>query len=258
MGVTGSSPPKEPINFFAIFAQPPCPGGYDFMLELVVAHYTENLNWLRNLPTGVQKTVYTKSSEPITEHTTIPLPNIGREAHTYLHHLVNRYDSLADWTIFCQGKPFDHAYDFKKTVRAFDSVVWDDAQNHLFRWLGHLIDTDDNQGHRLFVPWSKNEDGRHLDLLGFHRALFGTDGPDLYTFVLGAQFAVHKTVLLNRPRSFYEHALTIAITFPDAAHCFERSWDQVFDVVGIDPNWLAGRQTVQLKPMKHQHENSAL
>lgn len=222
------------------------------MLELVVAHYTENLNWLRNLPTGVRKTVYTKNPEPVTEHPTLPLPNIGREAHTYLHHLVDRYDTLADWTVFCQGKPFDHAYDFKKTLREFNT------EPPGFRWLGHLIDTDDNQGHRLFVPWSKNENGRNLDLLGFHRALFGTDGPDLYSFVLGAQFAVHKTILVSRPRSFYEHALNVSITFPDAAHCFERSWDKLFDVVGINPIWLAGRHTVQLKTMKHPHGNPAL
>jgi len=222
------------------------------MLELVVAHYTENLNWLRNLPAGVQKTVYTKSPEPLTEPHTVPLPNIGREAHTYLHHLVSRYDSLAEWTIFCQGKPFDHAYDFKKTLREFR------LEPQEFRWLGHLIDTDDNQGRRLFVPWSKNEDGRSLDLPGFHRALFGTDGPDLYTFVLGAQFAVHRTVVQSRPRSFYEHALNVSISFPDAAHCFERSWDRVFGVVGIDPDWLAGRQTVYLKQMKHQQTNQSL
>ena len=89
------------------------------MPELVVAHYTENLNWLRNLPASIQKTVYTKGPEVQPEHNHLPLPNIGREAHTYLHHLVSQYDSLADWTIFCQGKPFDHAYDFKKTLREF-------------------------------------------------------------------------------------------------------------------------------------------
>ncbi|GAB3784448.1 hypothetical protein GCM10028818_44130 [Spirosoma horti] len=232
------------------------------MLELVVAHYTENLNWLRNLPMGLRRTVYTKGPEPITEYPTLPLPNIGREAHTYLHHLVSRYDSLTEWTIFCQGKPFDHAYDFKKTVREFDSELLtctgiNPGASQQFRWFGHLIDTDDNQGHRLFVPWSKNEDGRCLDLPGFHRALVGTDGPDLYTFVLGAQFAVHRTVVQRRPRAFYEQALNISVSFPDAAHCFERSWDRVFGVVGIDPNWLAGRQTVYLKPMKHQQIGQA-
>ncbi|SFD11314.1 DUF3431 domain-containing protein [Spirosoma endophyticum] len=219
------------------------------MIELVVAHYTENLNWLRNLPTGLQKTVYDKSPEGLTEWEAITLPNIGREAHTYLHHIVSRYDSLAEWTIFCQGKPFDHAYDFKKTLREFVAEPNMTGQTG-FRWLGHLIDTDDNQGHRLFQPWSKNEDGRRLDLRGFHRALFDTDGPELYTFVLGAQFAIHRNVICQKPVSFYERALAVSTSFPDAAHCFERSWNKVFGVAGIDPDWLAGRIMVQLKPMK--------
>lgn len=219
------------------------------MIELVVAHYTENLNWLRNLPTGLQKTIYDKSPEGLTEWEAIPLPNVGREAHTYLHHLVSRYDTLAEWTIFCQGKPFDHAYDFKKTLREFAAEPLS-LNGTGFIWRGHLIDTDDNQGHLLFQPWSKNEDGRGLDMRGFHNALFDTDGPELYTFVLGAQFIVHRNVIRQKSVSFYERALAVSISFSDAAHCFERSWDRLFGVVGIDPNWLAGRLMVQLKPMK--------
>jgi len=229
------------------------------MLELVVAHYTENLNWLRNLPTGLPTTVYDKSPDHSAGPDAILLPNVGREAHTYLHHIVSRYDSLAEWTIFCQGKPFDHAYDFKKTLREFVTEPLPitepkliDNQANGFHWLGHLIDTDDDRGHRLFQPWSKNEDGRGLDMRSFHRALFGTDGPEQYTFVLGAQFAVHRNLLRRKPVSFYEQALDVSVTFPDAAHCFERSWDRVFGVVGIDPEWLAGRLMVKLKPMKHQ------
>ncbi len=227
------------------------------MPELVVAHYTENLNWLRNLPTGLATSVYTKGPDEQSEHKTTPLPNVGREAHTYLHHIIDRYNSLAEWTIFCQGKPFDHAYDFKKTLR---EVVANPATISPagFRWLGHLIDTDDKQGHRLFQPWSKNENGRGLDLTGFHRALFGTDGPEQYTFVLGAQFAVHRNVILRQQLSFYERALEVSISFPDAAHCYERSWDRVFRVTGIDPDWLAGRQTVYMKQMKQQQTGSAV
>ncbi|GAB2605318.1 DUF3431 domain-containing protein [Spirosoma areae] len=221
------------------------------MPELVVAHYTENLNWLRNLPAGLAKTVYTKGADGSGEHSAIPLPNAGREAHTYLYHLVNRYDFLAEWTVFCQGKPFDHAYDFKKTLREFVTLP-DQISPTGFRWLGHLIDTDDNRGQRLFQPWSKNEDGRELDLSGFHRALFQNDGPETYTFVLGAQFAVHRDIIRSQPLSFYEQALIVSVVFPDAAHCFERSWDRVFGVVGIDNEWLAGRLTVQLKQMKYQ------
>ncbi|WP_420147510.1 DUF3431 domain-containing protein [Spirosoma sp.] len=224
------------------------------ILELVVAHYNENLNWLRNVPKELAVTVYDKSSDAVDERSVISLPNIGREAHTYLYHLVDRYDSLADWTVFCQGKPFDHAFDFKKSLRDFVTAP-DSLSTHYpqgFGWLGHLIDTDDNQGDRLFRSWSKNEDGRGLDLLGFHRALFEADGPGQYTFVLGAQFVVHRSLVHQKPVSFYQHALNVSISFPDAAHCFERSWDRIFGVVGINSEWLAGRKTVYLKPMKHQ------
>lgn len=221
------------------------------MVELVVAHYTEDLSWLRKRPADLRVAIYDKSPEHSAGPDAVALPNVGREAHTYLYHLVSHYDTLADWTIFCQGKPFDHAYDFKKTLRQFaDNAAEVGAVG--FHWLGHLIDTDDDAGHRLFRPWSKNDDGRGLDLRGFHRALFGTDGPAMYTFVLGAQFAVHRDVVRRQPLGFYQRALDVSVEFPDAAHCFERSWDRVFGVVGVDPDWLAGRLTVHRKPMKYQ------
>ena len=226
-----------------------------FKIQLVVARYTEDLSWLRKRPANLTVTVYDKSPDASGGEQAILLPNVGREAHTYLHHIISRYDSLAEWTVFCQGKPFDHAYDFKKKLREY---AIDPTIIGPFRWLGHLIDTDDSRGERLFRPWSKNEDGRGLDLRGFHQALFDTDGPEHYTFVLGAQFAVRRDVIHQRPLTFYERALAVAITFPDAAHCFERSWDRIFGVVGIDADWLAGRQTVYLKPMKNPSPPSPL
>ena len=33
----------------------------------------------------------------------IMLPNVGRESHSYLHHVVEHYDDLADWTVFSQA-----------------------------------------------------------------------------------------------------------------------------------------------------------
>ena len=230
------------------------------MLELVVARYREDLNWLRKVPPAIHKTVYDKSGDPGPVPAALSLPNnAGREAHTYLHHIISRYDSLAEWTVFCQGKPFDHAYDFHHSLRAFAANPDQIGTTGLiqsgtdqFRWLGHIVDTDDNRGQRLFTTWSKNNDGRGLDLAGFHRALFGTDGPETYPFVLGAQFAVHRDLIQQRLPGFYERAFVISVDFPDAAHCFERTWDQVFSVTGLTDDWLAGRQTVYLKPVKQQ------
>jgi hypothetical protein len=218
--------------------------------ELVVARYLEDLGWLRNIPPQIRVTVYDKN--PVAPHPrAIRLPNIGRESHTYLHHIVTRYDSLAPFTVFCQGKPFDHAFDFRKTLR---ELAPNPQQIDGFRWLGHIIDTDDARGQRLFVPWSKNDDGHELDIAGFHRALFGSEGPEEYVFQLGAQFAITRELIRTRPREFYEHALKVSVEFPDAAHCYERTWDKVFGVEGVNREWLAGRKTVYLKPIRRLEE----
>lgn len=215
-------------------------------LELVVARYKEDLGWLRNIPPQIRTTVYDKNADA-PHPGAIRLPNVGREAHTYLHHIVTRYAALAPYTVFCQGKPFDHAFDFRRTLR---ELAPNPAQIGDFRWLGHIIDTDDPRGQRLFVPWSKNEDGHELDIAGFHRALFGINGPSEYVFQLGAQFAITRELIRSRPRSFYQNALEVSISFPDAAHCFERTWDKVFGMQGVDLEWLNGRQTVYLKPIR--------
>jgi len=71
-------------------------------VEVVVAHYTENLSWTREYERpGVEFTVYSKSMPP--PEGSIVLPNVGREAHTFLYHIVRHYHHLADWTVFTQA-----------------------------------------------------------------------------------------------------------------------------------------------------------
>lgn len=219
----------------------------DSSIELVVAHYHESLNWLRKVPTAITKTIYSKAETPL-EIPHLTLPNVGREAHTYLHHLTTRYDSLADYTVFCQGKPFDHAYDFHHKLRSFASGELPEAS---FKWLGHIIDTDTADG-QLYQDWSKNTTGEGLNLGLFHQELFGAPGPTAYPFVLGAQFIIRRDLVQRQPLEFYESALALTTTFPQSAHCYERMWDRVFGVTGIDLAWLAGRRTVFLKKIKEK------
>ena len=215
-------------------------------LQLVVAHYREDLRWLRRVPRAFQVVVYDKDPESLSPHG-ILRANEGREAGTYLHHIVEHYESLAEITVFCQGKPFDHAYDFHATLR--DLASGSSGVGPMgFRWLGHIVDTDDAEGSRLFATWSKNPAGAGLDLKGFHLALLGTPGPENYTFYLGGQFAVSAERVRTRPRDFYRRALDLVLGYAEAAHAFERSWDRVFGVEGVPPEWVGG--TVYLKPVK--------
>jgi hypothetical protein len=216
------------------------------MVELVVARYREDLSWLGNIPPTVKAVVYDKRAGD--RAAANRLPNVGREAHTYLHHICERYDALADLTVFCQGKPFDHAFDFHVTLR---ELANNPEVAPPFRWLGHIVDTDSHDG-QLFRTWSKNPEGVGLDLRAFHHALFGDDGPAEYAFYLGAQFVVRRELILERPRSFYEHARRISEELVNAAHCFERCWDRVFGMPGSAAAVLGNRKTAFLKPIKKQ------
>ena len=77
-------------------------------VEVVVARYRENASWAIRF----NSTVYNKGGDApawaASFRRWIPLPNVGRESHTIVSHIVSRYDSLADWTVFMQGDPFDH------------------------------------------------------------------------------------------------------------------------------------------------------
>lgn len=213
-------------------------------LELVVARYDEDLKWLRRVSGSFRITIYDKGGD---REGAIPLENVGDEAHTYLHHIVSRYDSLAKVTVFAQGRPFDHVPDLHRRLsRLAEGVESVDA----FRWLGFVVDHDDPEGKRLFRSWSKNEDGRLLDLAGFCQALWGGVTPERFVFYPGAQFIVSAELIRRQPVSFYQRALALSATFPDAGHCLERTWDRVFDCDGL-PESLRGLELpIYLRPIR--------
>jgi hypothetical protein len=212
--------------------------------ELVVARYGEDLAWLKRVPKQFQITVYDKGNG---SSGAIALSNEGREAHTYLHHLSRRYDSLADLTVFVQGHPFDHAPDLHKILRSLTDGSFSVPE---FHWLGFLADTDDPRGRRLFVPWSKNPDRAELSLDRFHQQIFGQPGPASYRFFVGAQFIVTRDTARRRSVAFYENARNLAAATPLAPHCFERCWDRIFAVDGTAGRLQPGQMTAYFKPIK--------
>jgi len=224
-------------------------------LELVVCRCGEDLAWLRNVPRSVRVTVYDKTPAPAPlwpgAH---PLPNLGREAHAWLHHLHLRYDSLAAWTIFAQGRPFDHAPDMHAVIRRLAEGDLPDVD---FLWLGFLWETDDARGRPTFVHWTKNPERRELDLAGFFHRLWGDPVPEKIRYVGGGQFALASQAARRRPREFYEKALAVALHFADAAHAFERTWDRVFLAPPLDPELFGPAGLRLLKPVKPKAVRSA-
>ena len=213
-------------------------------LELVVARYHEDLAWLRRVPREFTVTVYNKG--PAIPDAT-PLPNVGREAHTYLHHLTECHGALAALTVFVQGHPFDHAPDLHKILRSLADRSFGVRD---FHWLGFLADTDDSRGRRLFVPWSKNPDRAELPLDEFHQHIFGQPGPVSYRFFVGAQFIITRDTALRRNITFYQRARDLAAENPLAPHCFERCWDRIFGTDGTANRLPPNQLTAYFKPIK--------
>jgi len=88
-------------------------------IEIVIARYNEDLSWLRKIPKKIKITIYNKGLDDINIQS-IKLPNIGRESHTYLYHIINNYDNLADKTIFCQGDSIFHSPGFIDLLKNHD------------------------------------------------------------------------------------------------------------------------------------------
>jgi hypothetical protein len=80
------------------------------MTDLVIARYDESLLWTKEY--SCRKIIYNKGDLLTWEGDNAPtisiLPNVGREAHTFLFHIVTNWDNLADWTVFSQGWYRDH------------------------------------------------------------------------------------------------------------------------------------------------------
>ena len=188
-------------------------------VELVIAKYKENIDWIKLIlhPTRI----YDKSDTPITD--SIPLPNVGREAHTFLYHIVKNYDNLADVTVFLQGNPFEHVEGCPsysdKTIQDINSITKDSDFEPFYREvIRETSHTNFNIG-----------------------GIFTTD---MYLFSSGAQYIVPKAFILNRPLSLWKKLLDLSDTnlmYDTTKICpwsFERIWMMLFKGDAINPDFL--------------------
>lgn len=98
--------------------------------QLVVSRYKEDIRWIQDSP--LPAIVYNKGPElrQVYGAECVRLTNVGRETHTYLQHIINRWDDLADYTIFTQGDPLEHSPDFIKLL----SYPFTETQPLSWRW----------------------------------------------------------------------------------------------------------------------------
>jgi len=200
------------------------------MFDLVVARYNEPLDWLAPFESQPDFRIFVyNKGEPYTNPraTVIDRPNIGREAETYLYHILHTYDTLSPYTIFLQGKPFDHiVYPLNpETLRNLARPCFIlDTRSVVMLNNRHV------EGHNVYDTLTKE----------YSEALF-VSPPPVFEFSPGAQYIVSRSALQHRPRFVYQTFLDmiskhlennrlIASFRPDAIDAWniERFWTYIW------------------------------
>lgn len=171
--------------------------------DLIIARFNESLEWVRltNLPTVDRIFIYNKG-EPLDEHESVPLPNVGRESHTYTHHIIENYDSLADINCFVQGNPFHESPDLYNVLDQPSFVEM--AQSKGVVSTNSLLELSYNYCHNTTKKrddWYTNVNQQMIEI---YKSLFGRPIPTVVCSPKGAQFAVTDVAIRKHPISFYE------------------------------------------------------
>jgi Protein of unknown function (DUF3431) len=206
-------------------------------VELVISQCSQDPSRLiaearRYLPPEARVTVYSKC--PATAHPgAVPLPNVGREGHTFLYHIVSRYDSLADRTIFLMESAGMTL--LKRTMMRDLLTNWcadrmhcpkiphvGDLQNFTCgEWKGttHRPGTDASTAPATIRPFGE----------WFSRMIDPTRAPPRM-FCHAAMLSVSRDAIRSRPRAFYQKLLEELGTHsnPESGHFLERSWGAIF------------------------------
>jgi hypothetical protein len=185
------------------------------MIEVVVACYKEDVSWTEKIPKEMSVTIYNKHQGKNL------LPNVGRESHTYLTHIIKNYDNLPDFTLFVQGDPISHCTKFLQHLS--NLLINDFYKKCQYVGLSDGLITCDGNGR----PHCGET---HLPVAKLYEYLFNETAPAVFVCNSAGQFGVSKEVILKNSKALYEKAL-LTLSYdvnPIEGFCMERLWATIF------------------------------
>jgi len=217
--------------------------------ELVVAHYKEWIDWVNDCPIPV--CLYQKCPSSCTtefgDHVVVRhLQNHGREAGTYLDHIVENYDSLAEWTYFVQGQTHSGVELFGRLTTPYTDTTGL-TRHYTAEWPGpEVTDHDLVEQHGEYEV--RYGDARYAGALSpesnepwlerIWSTWFSSPRPSKWIYAYGAEMAVPRHRILARPLKFWRFARDAAnasqndlkIWLEDVASgwAFELMWKYLF------------------------------
>jgi hypothetical protein len=196
--------------------------------QIVVARYDEDISYLQLFKDNI--IVYNKGNYDIPIYfNIINLPNIGRESHTYLYHIITNYNNLADKTLFIQGRISDHK------LLPFDEYFKDD---NLFvgRESSHNIEMlkkDIDHSGKYLIELKKGDlkKSKYTPYEWINKVGFNISKLQEFKMIWGANFSISKEIIQSKSKLFYENLIKY-IDYdrnPEEGHFFERFWHTIFN-----------------------------
>lgn len=176
--------------------------------RLVVAKYKEDISWVNELKNHFDIVVYNKDNhlDPndlnferkeyyIDGIKWIDLPNIGREAQTYLFHIIENFNNLHELEVFTQGNPFDHSPHFIQTLLNLDPA----------KYYQNLCNERATQIRSDFIQCESNLVYFYYGTVNtLHRELFQEDVPERYEIGIRGMFSANKNAIRDNDIEIYK------------------------------------------------------
>jgi len=195
---------------------------------VVISRFKEEVGWVSKIDREKFKIIiYNKGPDlELDGVEIIKLKNVGREADTYLHHMIENYNFISneDRLFFLQGNPFDHSFDLSLLQKHLDSKQnFIPFGNRFAEVVGSRLGNDFPNG---------------LPIIEFCKMLFSRVNIERGSFIKyypGAQFSVTGSCIKNRHVEFYKFIKAYNARFnPLEAHLLERLWETIFNDKIVD------------------------
>ncbi len=198
--------------------------------QVIVARYKEPILRFDQLPPSLQLIIYDKFDER-TAHFLPNLPKYdpalfrgvwhaktatGREAHTYIYHILKHYPDFPPHLVFLQAGSEDHG---ASVLTRLGEIAKAGFANCHYLPLGWPIKCERDDGYPTHIG---------LPIQRIYQRLFRLPAPRYFLFSAAALFITSKERILARPRPFYEEIMQIIYDEPLAGYVLERLWGVIF------------------------------
>lgn len=201
-------------------------------MDLVIARYKENIDWIQSIKSFFSNVyLYNKDELIQSEFIQKKLKNIGREANTYIHHIVENYDNISEFTIFLQGEPYEHCptlnYEIQniKRLRKIKKInFFDISFNPDFYKFGNLFFEFGDMFKIITLDQFYNCLNQICDITNIQKF----DFRNLKKTVWGAQFGVVDRQIKKYTKHQWQELLKLSEEIEEFPYAMEKFWSYLF------------------------------